>query len=210
MATKTVKIINAGLNKTGTGTFKTCMRYWGLEHVSYDLDAFNLYRNNDWERLEVLMDRYDSFEDWPWALIYKAFDKRYPEAKFILTVRKNPKIWFRSLRNHAKRIGPLTDFEKFIYGFADPAGHEKEHIDFYLRHNRQVEDYFADRPEKLIVVCWETGDGWKELSDHLGFHIPDIPLPHINKTPNWLDKVERAAKSGIVRVNNRILSTFKS
>jgi hypothetical protein len=31
-------------------------------------------------------------------------------------------------------------------------------------------------------VCWENGDGWKELANFLEKPVPDQPFPHINKT----------------------------
>ena len=190
-----MKIVGVGLNKTGTKTLAVCLTEWGYDHFTWDLDSFRQYQRGDYESLWKTMRAYDSFEDWPWPLMYREIDSQFPNSKFILTIRQSPEVWFASLCKMAIRLGPLTDFEQYIYGFADPAGHEKEHIDFYLKYNREVKDYFADRPGKLLVVCWETGDGWKELCDHLGFQVPDIPLPHINKTLNWLDKAKRAVKA---------------
>jgi hypothetical protein len=204
MVKSTAKIIGVGLNKTGTGTLKTCLLHWGLVHASYDLDAFNLYRSNDRDRLQILMDRHDSFENWPWALMYEAFDKRYPDAKFILTERVNPHAWYRSLCKHAKRFGPLEDFEQHIYGHADPAGHEHEHVEFYLRHNQRVKRYFTDRPDKLLIVCWESGDGWQELCEFLGRPLPDIPFPHSNKTPNFWNGLERRVRPVLGRYKQKL------
>lgn len=204
VASNTEKIIGVGLNKTGTATLKTCLLHWESAHATYDLDAFRLYRRGDREGLQTLMDRYDSFDNWPWALMYEAFDRGYPNAKFILTQRINPQTWYRSLCRHAKRFGPLTDFEQHIYGYASPAGYEQEHIEFYLRHNQRVRDYFADRPEKLLIVCWESGDGWQELCEFLGRPIPDIPFPHSNRTPNFWDELEQRVRPVLGRYKQKL------
>jgi hypothetical protein len=114
--------------------------------------------------------------------MYKEIDTQFPGSKFILTMRQSPEVWFASLCKMAMRRGPLTRFEQYIYGYAIPHGHKDEHIDFYNAHNQAVEDYFRERPEQLLKVCWETGDGWEELANYLGKPVPDQPFPHINKT----------------------------
>ncbi len=116
-----------------------------------------------------LVGEYDSFEDWPWPLIYKGIDEAFPEAKFILTTRQCPDVWFASLCRHAERHGP-TIFRKLIYGFEMPHSHKREHIHYC-------------NPSKLLEVCWENGDGWEELSNFLALPSPDIPFPHTNKWP---------------------------
>jgi len=203
-----MKIVGVGLNKTGTSTLKACCHYWGLKHATYDLEAFELYRERKWDRLNGLMDKYDSFENWPWALMYRQFDDRFPGAKFILTTRKDPQSWFRSLCNHSKRLGPLVDFEQYIYGFADPCRHKKEHLAFYRSHNAEVAEYFRDRPGKLLTACWESGDDWEELCAFLGRPIPETDFPHANKTPRLWDRFESAVRPRLGRVKQDLMRTF--
>src|SRR5690606_2198995 len=133
------------------------------------------------EPVLAFADRYDSFEDWPWPLLYRELDQRYPGSKFILTTRRDAETWLRSLKNHATLTGP-TDFRRVAYGHDMPHGHEAEHIERYERHNREVREYFRDRPEDFLEVCWETGSGWKELGAFLGREVPDLPLPHTNRS----------------------------
>ena len=152
----------------------------GCLHKSVDRSAFELYKKDDLNGLFEIIDRYDSFEDWPWPLFYKEADEKFPDSKFILTIRKTPEIWFESLCHHADYTGS-TDYRKHIYGFAMPHKHKHHHLDFYNRHIKDVIDYFKDKPEKLLTICWENGDGWEKLSSFLGFDCPDIPLPHTNK-----------------------------
>lgn len=177
-----MKIIGIGLNKTGTTTLGVCFKFWGFNHISFCETAFNLYINGDYESLLGLVGRYDSFEDWPWPMIYNDIDKKYPGSKFILTVRKDSDIWYQSLCEHAKRTGP-TKYRMKIYGYEMPNEYEREHIQFYENHNKSVREYFKDRPQDLLEVCWETGDGWRELAEFLNLDIPRIPFPHANKSP---------------------------
>ena len=178
-----MKVVGVGLNKTGTKTLAACLTRWGYDHFTFDLTSFQQYRRGDYESLWTTMRAYDSFEDWPWPLMYKEIDAQFPGSRFILTVRKSPEVWFASLCKMAIRLGSLTDFEQYIYGYAIPHGHKDEHIQFYDAHNQAVENYFSERPEQLLKVCWETGDGWEELANFLDKPVPDQPFPHINKTP---------------------------
>ena len=172
----TVKIVGVGLNKTGTKTLKFYLRHWGFRHQSYDLDAFNRFRAGRVAELLASMRAYDSFEDWPWPLLYREIDDYFPDARFILTTRRNADVWYRSLCNMAVRMGPFKDFERHIYGHAMPQGHRAEHLRYYCEHNRAVEAHFRDRPGKLLRVCWETGDDASSLAEFLGLQ-GDIPPP---------------------------------
>ena len=178
-----MKIVGIGLNKTGTKTLGECLRHWQLMHKSFDAQAFELWRQKDYPALLRIVDEYESFEDWPWPLIYQEIDLAYPDSKFILTKRKSPKVWFQSLCKHADRTGP-TIFRKYVYGYEMPHPYKDQHIQFYNNHLTSVRAYFRSRPESFIEVCWEDGDGWQALATFLGFATPLIPFPHANKVPD--------------------------
>ena len=185
-----MKVIGIGLNKTGTSTLGFCMRYWKFKHISYNKKAFELWRQGNYDALFKWIDRYDSFEDWPWPLFYQQIDQEYPDAKFVLTRRKNPEVWFSSLLKHANRIGP-TAYRKSIYGHSMPHNHKEDHIRIYENHLQTVREYFKDRPDDLLEVCWAEGDDWDKLADFLGLEKPNEPFPHVNKKPKRLGKVKR-------------------
>jgi hypothetical protein len=194
-----MKVIGIGLNKTGTTTLGVCLKHWGLKHISCSKDAFDLWRREDYPSLLEWIGQYDSFEDWPWPLFYREIDKAYPDAKFILTRRKNPKSWFKSLCKHAERTGP-TEFRKYIYGYEMPHGHEREHIRYYTEHNDAVRDYFKDRPRDFLEVCWEEGDGWDQLAPFLGLEKPSVSFPHANKSPSRWGAVKSVPLAVLARL----------
>ena len=113
------KVVGIGLNKTGTSTLGVCLRHWSMKHSSYDVKAFNLWRKRDYDGLLGQVSHFDSFEDWPWPLMYKEIDRAFPGSQFILTRRKDAHTWFESLRKHAELTGP-TAFREVIYGYAMP------------------------------------------------------------------------------------------
>lgn len=177
-----MKIVGVGLNKTGTKTLRACLLHWGFRHVTCSKGAFDLWRDGRYDDLLAWVSAHDSFEDWPWPLIFRQIDKKFPNTKFILTRRKNAETWFNSLCSHAVRTGP-TEFRKTIYGYEMPHVHKAEHLQFYEKHNESVRNYFRDRPADFLEVCWEEGDKWERLSEFLGLDCPKIPFPHENKRP---------------------------
>jgi hypothetical protein len=175
-----MKTFGIGLNKTGTKTLGVCLQHFGYKHTTYNLDDLRTFSQGNLNHLLDKIKQYDSCEDWPWALMYEFLDKQFPEAQFILTKRKTPDIWFESLCKHADRTGP-TEARRLVYGYEMPHDYRQHHIDFYNAHNQKVVDYFKDRADKLLVVCWENGDGWRELCQFLKQPQPNMPFPHINK-----------------------------
>jgi Sulfotransferase domain len=169
------------------------MQHWGLKHMSYSEETFQLWRNRKYRELLAWMKQYSSFEDWPWPLFYKEIDQAFPGTRFVLTRRRNAEIWFKSLCKHAEQTGP-TDFRKYIYGYEMPHYHKEEHIKFYENHLQSVRNHFKGRPHDLLEVCWEEGDGWDELSLFLGLQRPGIPFPHANRSPRALDKIQRLTR----------------
>jgi hypothetical protein len=94
----------------------------------------------------------------------------------VLTVRKTSEIWFASLCRLAEKVGP-TEFRRRIFGVEMPQQDKARHIAVYESHNQAVRDYFASRPDKLLVACWETGTGWAELCRSWDARFPTIRSP---------------------------------
>lgn len=178
-----MKVFGIGLNKTGTKTLGACFRTLGLRNRSYDPELLECYFRREFRSVFEVTDQFDSFEDWPWPLMYRELDERYSEAKFILTLRKSSETWFNSLCRHALRTGP-TRAREIAYGYPMPMDNPGHHISFYESHNRSVVEYFSDRPGKLLVLSWEEQPTWKTICDFLGCAtIPLIAIPHENKSP---------------------------
>lgn len=176
-----VKVVGIGLSKTGTTSLGVCLRHWGLKHISYERQMVELWHKGEIEALMQCVEKHESFEDWPWPLIYKEIDQEFSSTKFVLTRRKSADVWFRSYCKHADRGGD-PEVRKLIYGHRWPHKHKAEHVRFYENHLQSVREHFADRPDDLLEVCWEEGHGWRELADYLGFECPDTPFPHANKS----------------------------
>lgn len=166
MTTRT-KVFGIGLMKTGTTTLGSCFQSMGYRHFSYFPKLIRQNHKGEFDATWDVVDRFESFEDHPWPSHYQEIERRYPDAKFVLTVRKDSETWYGSLTNHARRMGPTAE-RRLIFGYGWPLNRRDEHISFYEEHNQAVIDYFEDRPEKLLVVCWEDGSTWQDVAEFLG------------------------------------------
>lgn len=176
------KIFGIGLNKTGTTTLGQCGKLLGFRCTSCDRSLLeDVVVRKDFSRIKEKVTHYDLFEDWPWPLIYRQLDEMFPGSKFILTVRKSEEKWLESLKKHSMRTHATKHCRKLAYGFNFPHRHEKEHIEFYRKHNDGVRSYFSNRNNDFLELCWENGDGFEKLCNFLGYPVPSSPLPHANK-----------------------------
>lgn len=175
------KIFGIGLNKTGTKTLQKCGRILGYNCKSTDRELLIDIKNYEYDNVIKCVDQFNFFEDWPWPLIYAELDIGFPGSKFILTVRKNSEIWFKSLVRHSFMTHPDNHCRKLAYGYYYPLFYKNEHIKFYENHNENVRQYFQGN-DNFIEVCWEDGDGWEKICNFFGKNIPNCPFPHENKS----------------------------
>lgn len=180
------KVFGIGLIKTGTTSLGEALSILGYNHTHQNREC--LLREVSEARLRRVfrwVDRFDSFEDWPWPLIYKQLDRAYPASKFILTVRDNDRIWYESVCRHHRVFGP-TFGRRLFFGRGSPIDSRDRYLRRYREHNSRVMEHFADRPDKLLTVCWERGDAWQELCDFLEAPVPDLDFPLLNTAQDRL------------------------
>lgn len=174
------KVFCVGLGKTGTTTFGVAMARMGYRHCGFNAHLLKHYADGNWNELLDTIKSFDSFDDFPWPLCYEWISEKCPESRFVLTLRAAPEVWYQSLVRHA-RFGLGTEKNRLIaYGKQDPAEDREYHLDLYQRHRTEVEAHFHNQQERLLIVCWEQGDGWKELAEFLGTEAPREPFPHAN------------------------------
>lgn len=180
-----VKVVGIGWAKTGTTTLGTCLKRLGFNHCTQRLDLVPALASGDLSPIKDVASQYESFEDWPWLLLFREFDEWFPGSRFILTTR-NAESWLRSYKNMLKGEGrrasaQMNETRRILYGLPFPDVSDSQLIDRYNDHERQVREHFGDRPASLLAVNWRDGDGWKELCGFLGLPIPDEPFPHSNQ-----------------------------
>lgn len=115
-----IKIIGAGLPRTGTNTLKASLETLGFSQT-YHMKELLMNPENlhywltleetgtmDWDTLYQGYQATVDFPAYPW---YKEHMKRYPDAKVILTVRPFEK-WYNSVYSTVWTAGPQTLGEK--------------------------------------------------------------------------------------------------
>lgn len=176
------KVFCIGLPKTGTTSMGVAFEMLGYKHNKYTnchLSLVDIVRGNGY--IKSQLEQYDAFEDTPYHLIYKRLADQYPDAKFILTERNDPYTYLQSLlKEPVKKINSKVHKEKkkFIFGVRYVRGNEQMIMDYYLKHNQDVKDYFDD----LLVVNIDRVNSMQPLCEFLGKEIIYKRLPHKNKS----------------------------
>ena len=157
---------------------------------------------------EVLADdKLDGCTDIPTALRYKILDKKFPDSKFVLTMRDKDS-WLKSIRDHFARrpASTLNDWgkknRKELYGslIAD----ECDFSAVFDAHRKEVFAYFKDREDDLLVLNLESDTKWIHLCHFFGQMAVDenvVPYPVSNKKPKntkTIDVVYPYAEGGQV------------
>jgi hypothetical protein len=177
------KIFGIGLNKTGTKTLKISLEtLFSSRHVSCRRDLLIDFREGRLDRIFSVSDQNESFEDWPWPLLYREMFQRYgSNARFILTRRESSEKWLSSIKRHSLRTNPYNHCRLLAYGYSYPYGFESEHVAVYERHNQDVLEFFARHgvSNLLCELCWEDGDGWQKLCSFLNCPVPNLPFPRV-------------------------------
>lgn len=187
------KVFCIGFHKTGTTTLEVALKKLGYRVTGSFGTKDPGIADKVYDLAFAKVGEYDAFEDNPWPILYRELDERFPGSKFILT-RRPAENWIRSqVKDFATTETPMR---RWIYGAGAgcPEGNEDVYIERYERHNREVLDYFRDRPGDLLVVDLPADAGWEKLCAFLGHDIPAEPFPHANKASlsrkakNWLKK----------------------
>lgn len=179
-----MKVFGIGWAKTGTTTLGVCLRELGFRHQSARLDLVDDFAEGNLHRILDVAGAHDSFEDWPWPLVFRELDEAFPAAKFVLTTRE-PRSWLASYRNMLASQGTaspaLTRRRRILYGLPFPNVTDTQLLARVRRHEDEVKAWFRVRPDDLLVVDWASGDGWAALCSFLQRPVPDTPFPHANR-----------------------------
>lgn len=177
------KVVGLGMHKTGTTSLGKALRMLGYTWSGWKCETASIYKRGHINALLDMMEDFDCFEDTPWYLMYSDIYHRYPDVKFVLTLRSDMNEWFDSLCKHAKRRGASKfSFLDIIYGTEDVLSNKALFIQRHKEHIASVRKFCADNDIPLLEVCWEEGDGWQALCSFLGKEVPSFKFPHANST----------------------------
>jgi len=178
------KVFCIGFQKTGTSSLAKALQGLGFK-VGDAIRVLN--QGVNWrapdprpeiiEKVFAVVDGVDAIQDSPCAFIYKDLDATYPGARFILTIRDTDD-WLESYRRFfPDKNNPLR---RWMFGVKGLSGNEDRYRDIYNKKNAEIIEYFATRPDDLLVMDLKKGDGWLKLVNFLGEDALK-PFPHTNK-----------------------------
>ncbi|WP_319577407.1 sulfotransferase [uncultured Desulfobacter sp.] len=205
-----MKILCAGLSKTGTTSLSIALNHLGYKGIHFDVVRLRnavLTSNKHTEGSFRVYDDIDYVSDLPASYFYKELSQEYPNAKIILTVRDEDS-WWESMKRHieinsvykkgARVIGFLLDsaqfhnnifVRKYYEGLVMQEirtltyGSYKAKEWSYRKKYREHNRSVIDYygEKNILIMNINSGDGWDALCDYLGRHIPNIDFPHANK-----------------------------
>lgn len=192
----TLRLIGAGLGRTGTTSLKValedllggrCYHMLEVRERPEDPDVWgDAYEGKlpDWRRF---FDGYTAAVDWPAAPFWPELAEAFPDAPILLSVRDVDAWWksasttiFVALATYFAPDAPDDGWtrmgrgmmHRFTPGWQDEAQAKAA----YLAYNDEVRR--TAPPDRLVE--WRPEEGWGPLCEALGVAVPDRPFPHTN------------------------------
>jgi hypothetical protein len=174
------KIFGLGFPKTGTCTLTEALNILGVKTVHYPTSVLDEIDDGVFEF--SVMHEYDGLTN-VGEILYPQLDNHYPGSLYILTTRP-VSDWLGSMKMYRRVRGDWdntnTRDARWLFGCATYS--EERWGWAFEEHARRVKEYFADRPNDLLVVSWDDGCCWEKLCGFLGVDVPDQPFPWLHRT----------------------------
>lgn len=213
-----MKLIGAGLPRTGTLTQKVALEMLGLGPCYHMVSVLaDLGQAQLWQRalegdisFSEIFDGYGSTVDWPGGYFYRELMEAYPDAKVLLSVRE-PESWERSMRD---TVWAVRNGESLVRLLSSAQAHVNpqwaaflQMIDDLLWRDRGTFASGHEDSEELIdamrrheeevkatvpsdrLLVWSVIEGWEPLCEFLDVPVPDVPFPHVNDSKEFGDRV---------------------
>lgn len=174
------RIFAIGLSRTGTRSLTQALKELG----------YRAYHYPPLPELLKYVDRYEALTDITISLVYKFLDKRYPNSKFILTIR-DMESWLESCKNHIKNVRNYYKWKGYVRKkIYHTIGYSRDmYIKAYQKHINDVKTYFHNRTDDLLILNITKGEGYEKLCPFLGKKIISKPFPHLNIGLNKLKNI---------------------
>lgn len=195
-------------------------RWYGVREFAPQDKVFSL----DPARMVKALEAYDAVTDTPVSSpeVFSILDRQFPGTKFVYTTRDVPS-WTRSVERHNtmnhfvsqfqgrietyRDYDPETDYvfscdsigiTEYLYRTPWRKLTPDVYAQAYEQHQREVEAYFAGRPDDLLVLDVTEEGQWERLCSFLGKPIPGKRFPHENKTDKngWERAMDQAKRFG--------------
>lgn len=204
------KIFCIGLNKTGTTSLEKTFNELGFI-VGNQADAEKIFFKDFFDRRFDALEQYcktaEVFQDVPFAFFdfIPFLDTRFPNSKFILTIRDCPQQWYNSVINfHSKlysnenKLPTKTELleakflgKGFVYKMIKEIFRTPDEdlynefilINYYLNHIKRVELYFKGRESDLLKLNLSNKNQFNQFLNFIEIDSSTLKeFPWENKT----------------------------
>ena len=203
-----MKVLGAGFGRTGTMSLKIALEKLGIgpcyhmrevvSHPSHIKIWYDISHGEhpNWDRL---FSGFNSAVDFPVCLFYEELVKKFPDAKFILTLRDFD-TWYESTANTIYKVPTMLPewFKLVVYpirmfielqvnliwvGLFKNNFSDIEYTELvYNEHLKSVKKTIP--ADKLLI--YRVNEGWAPLCEFLNVDKPEIPFPKVNDTAEML------------------------
>ena len=175
------KVVYLGFHKTGTTSIGALFNRIGLNVIGpWNVKHWNSKESGK-KALEIAKE-YDAFQDNPWPLLYKQFDKKFPNSKFIFYER-DVNDWYLSNLNFSEINQHLcvnTFMEKKTEVQSATRKFTKK---VYLQHSSDVLHYFENRPDDFLQINNLSDESAQQIGKFLGYpSYAELTMLHKNKS----------------------------
>ncbi|MEM7029333.1 MAG: sulfotransferase family protein [Chloroflexota bacterium] len=193
----TLKVIGAGLGRTGTTSLKLALeRLFGApcyhmsdlfqhrEHVPIWHQAA-LGQTPDWS---ALFAGCAAAVDWPASAFWRELTASYPEAVVVLSLRDSESWWQSANRTIFPKILQADgDWRLMMDALFDGrfTSSLKDKAACIAAYEQHIAEVRKSVPANRLVE-WQASDGWESLCAALNVPIPDEPFPHKNTSQQFL------------------------
>lgn len=215
MNAQSLKVIGAGLGRTGTESLKKALEILGFGacYHMFELTIKHPEHLPEWEKLiagekpnyEFLFDGYQSTADFPACMFYQEFIEQYPQAKVVLTVRDADK-WYDSasktiFKGVPASVMPLIRLTSLFSKKARaslltiPFAREVVNNRFFegrtndREHTQAIFNAWNEEVKRTVppdrLLVFEVHEGWEPLCRFLNVPVPATPFPHVNKSDTF-------------------------
>lgn len=193
------KIFCIGFFKTGTTSLSKALRILGYNVVHGDSvqePNFGDHGRTLLQHLEKniedssIFSKYDAFLDAPYFAVWKKLVKKFPNAKFIFTIREEEQ-WLNSCLKYYENKNYFPARVWLFGPHINPAANEKAKniwLSAYRKHNAEILDFFNNGPYQFLKLEITNGEGWEKLCPFLDKKKPSQVFPIENKFDASLNK----------------------
>ena len=203
-----MKVLGAGFGRTGTMSLKIALEKLGIgpcyhmrevvSHPSHIKIWYDISHGEhpNWDRL---FSGFNSAVDFPVCLFYEELVNKFPDAKFILTLRDFD-TWYESTANTIYKVPTMLPdwFKRVVYpirmfielqvnliwvGLFKNNFSDKESTE--LVYNEHIESVKKTIPADKLLI-YRVNEGWGPLCEFLNVDKPEIPFPKVNDTAEML------------------------